>query len=90
MNEPAPEPAVPTEINEQGLVITLNRPDARNAINGAEVTGVLGAVARPDHDNASSVFEFQKPLVKKVFRSQDAKEGPRAFAEMRRRRRTAS
>jgi enoyl-CoA hydratase/carnithine racemase len=28
-------------------------------------------------------WEYQKPLMAKVFRSEDAKEGPRAFAEKR-------
>lgn len=36
------------------------------------------------------LFEFQKPLIKKVFRSNDAKEGPRAFAEKRPARWTSS
>lgn len=45
------EPAVLTEQRDRVLVITLNRPDAMNAINGALSTGLVDAVARLDGDD---------------------------------------
>jgi enoyl-CoA hydratase len=47
--------AVLTETHERVMVITLNRPDARNAINGAVVAGLLEAFDRLDNDAALSV-----------------------------------
>lgn len=45
-----PEPAVLTERRDRVLLITLNRPDAMNAINGALSTGLVEAVAELDGD----------------------------------------
>ena len=44
------EPAVLTERRDRVLLITLNRPDAMNAINGALSTGLVEAVAELDGD----------------------------------------
>ena len=49
------EPAVLTEQRGRVLLITLNRPDAMNAINSALGTGVVDAVARLDSDEGLSV-----------------------------------
>lgn len=46
MNET--EQAVLTERREQVLVITINRPDQRNAVNGAVAEGIAGAVDELD------------------------------------------
>src|SRR6266496_2234258 len=40
-----------TERREQVLVITLNRPDARNAVNAALAEGVAGALDTLDGDD---------------------------------------
>ena len=45
------EPAVLTERRGRVLLITLNRPDAMNAINGALSTGLVEAVAELDGDS---------------------------------------
>jgi enoyl-CoA hydratase len=45
------EPAVLTERRDGVLVITLNRPDARNAINGAVAEGVAHALDELDSDD---------------------------------------
>jgi enoyl-CoA hydratase len=44
-----------TETKGRVLVITLNRPDARNAINGELAVGVLEALARLDADDELAV-----------------------------------
>lgn len=44
------EPAVLTEQRDRVLVITLNRPDARNAINGALSSGLVEAIEQLDGD----------------------------------------
>jgi enoyl-CoA hydratase len=49
------EQAVLTEPRGRVLLITLNRPDAMNAINSALGTGVVDAVARLDADDGLSV-----------------------------------
>jgi enoyl-CoA hydratase len=46
----------------------------------ASKTLVRAAAQGNDED---SLWEMQKPLAKKVFSSNDAKEGPKAFAEKR-------
>ena len=45
-----PEPAVLTERRGRVLLITLNRPDAMNSINGALSAGLVDAVAELDGD----------------------------------------
>lgn len=45
------EAAVLTEQRDRVLVITLNRPDAMNAINGALSTGLVEAIAQLDGDD---------------------------------------
>jgi enoyl-CoA hydratase len=47
--------AVLTEARGAVLVITLNRPDARNAVNGAMAQALAGALERLDADDALSV-----------------------------------
>ena len=44
------EPAVLTEKRDRVLLITLNRPDAMNAINGALSSGLVAAVEQLDRD----------------------------------------
>ncbi len=51
----ATEPAVLTERRDNVLVITLNRPDARNAVNQALAEGVGAALDELDDDDALSV-----------------------------------
>ena len=48
---PADEPAVLTERRGRVLLITLNRPDAMNAINGALSSGLVAAVEELDTDD---------------------------------------
>lgn len=55
MSEPAEQPMVLTEVRDRVLVITLNRPDARNALNGAVVAGLLEAFGLLDDDDALTV-----------------------------------
>ncbi len=50
MSETAIEPAVLTERRGNILLITLNRPDARNAVNAALADGVAGALDELDGD----------------------------------------
>jgi len=45
------EPAVLTDRRDRVLVITLNRPEAMNAINGALSTGLVEAVEQLDSDD---------------------------------------
>ena len=49
------EPAVLTEDRGRVLVITLNRPDARNAVNGALAEGIAAAMDELDADDSLSV-----------------------------------
>jgi enoyl-CoA hydratase len=49
------EPAVSTERRERILMITINRPDQRNAINAAVAQGIAGALDQLDVDTALSV-----------------------------------
>lgn len=51
----AEEPAVLTERRDDVLVITLNRPDARNAVNGALAQGVADGLDELDGDDALRV-----------------------------------
>ncbi len=50
MSDTAAEPAVLTEQRGRVLLITLNRPDAMNAINGALSAGLVAAVEQLDGD----------------------------------------
>jgi enoyl-CoA hydratase len=52
---PAAAPAVVTERRESVLLITLNRPEVRNAVNGAVAEGLAGALDELDADDALSV-----------------------------------
>ena len=45
-----PEPAVLTERRDRILIITLNRPDQRNAVNAAVAQGVAAALDELDGD----------------------------------------
>lgn len=49
MTEPAP-PAVLTELRDHVLVVTLNRPEARNAVNSELTQGLGDALERADND----------------------------------------
>jgi enoyl-CoA hydratase len=49
------EPAVLTERRERVLVITLNRPDQRNAVNQAVAEGIAAAMEELDGDGELSV-----------------------------------
>lgn len=49
------EPAVLTERRVRILVITINRPDQRNAVNAAVAQGIAGALDQLDDDDALSV-----------------------------------
>jgi enoyl-CoA hydratase/carnithine racemase len=48
--EAQPEPAALTERRGSVMVITINRPEARNAVNGAVSTAVGDALAQAQHD----------------------------------------
>ena len=48
-------PAVVTERRESVLLITLNRPEVRNAVNGAVAEGLAGALDELDADDGLSV-----------------------------------
>lgn len=67
------EQAVLTERRGRVLLITLNRPDARNAVNAA-----LALTGDPD-----DAWVKQGEIVGPVFVSEDAREGATAFAEKR-------
>ncbi len=49
------EPVVLTEAQGPVLVITLNRPEARNSVNRAMAEAIAGALDRLDEDDAMSV-----------------------------------
>ena len=51
----ADEPAVLTDRRERVLVITINRPDQRNAVNAAVATGIAAALDELDGDAELSV-----------------------------------
>lgn len=48
---PTPAPAVLTEVRGRVLLITLNRPEAMNAINSDLAQGLLAAIAQLDGDD---------------------------------------
>ncbi len=49
------EPAILTERRDRVLVITINRPDQRNAVNAAVATGMAGALDELDADADLSI-----------------------------------
>jgi enoyl-CoA hydratase len=49
------QPAVLTETRDRVLVITINRPDQRNAVNRAVAEGMAGALDQLDADSGLSV-----------------------------------
>ena len=49
------EPAILTERRERVLMITINRPDQRNAVNAAVAQGIAAALDQLDDDDALSV-----------------------------------
>lgn len=55
MTQSAATDEVLVEARDNVLVITINRPDARNAVNGAVATGVAAALDRLDGDSGLSV-----------------------------------
>jgi enoyl-CoA hydratase len=54
-DEQAVAPAVLSERRENVLLITLNRPEVRNAVNGALAEGLAGALDELDRDDGLSV-----------------------------------
>jgi enoyl-CoA hydratase len=54
-SQSASEPAVLTERRERILIITINRPEAKNAVNAAVSNGLAAAVDQLDDDPALSV-----------------------------------
>ena len=50
MSEPVPEPVL-TEVSDGVAVITINRPEARNAVNGAVARGLAAALDELDAAN---------------------------------------
>jgi enoyl-CoA hydratase len=54
-DEPAAAPAVLTERRGSVLLITLNRPEVRNAVNAALAEGLAGALEQLDGDDGLSV-----------------------------------
>jgi enoyl-CoA hydratase len=50
-----PEPAVLTEVRDGVLLVTLNRPEQRNAVNRAVAEGIAAALDRLDEDGALRV-----------------------------------
>jgi enoyl-CoA hydratase/carnithine racemase len=78
------ESAVHTEVRGRVLVITLNRPEAprgteRPLAIAASKQVLRSAPGRPEEE----LWQLQRPLIKTVFRSDDAREGSRAFAQKR-------
>ncbi len=55
MNEPTTAPAVLTEPRDRVLLITINRPDQRNAVNAAVAEGIASALDDLDSDQSLSV-----------------------------------
>src|SRR5919108_1282672 len=55
MTDSTAAPAVLSERRDNVLVITLNRPEARNAVNGAVAAGVAAAMDELDGDDELSV-----------------------------------
>lgn len=55
MSEEATEPVVLTEQRDRILIITINRPAAKNAVNAAVSTGLAAAVDQLDDDPGLSV-----------------------------------
>lgn len=49
------EPAVLTERGGRILLITINRPEQRNAVNAAVATGIASALDELDGDNGLSL-----------------------------------
>jgi len=49
------EPAVLTERRERILVLTINRPDQRNAVNAAVANGIAAAMDELDGDDGLSL-----------------------------------
>ncbi len=53
--------AVLTEISDGVAVITINRPEARNAVNGAVAAGIAAAVDEADASSEVSVLVLTGP-----------------------------
>lgn len=64
-----------------GHAVDLAERIAGNAPLAIAATKTL--MAQANHLSESEFWELQRPLIRAVFRSGDAKEGPRAFAEKR-------
>ena len=54
-NEEAGEPEVLVEQRDRILIITINRPKAKNAVNAAVANGLAAAVDRRDNEPGLSV-----------------------------------
>src|ERR1700755_3004855 len=55
MTDGGAEPAVLTEHRDRVLLVTLNRPDQRNAINAAVANGIAAALDELDADGGLSI-----------------------------------
>jgi enoyl-CoA hydratase len=88
------DPITADVAHEHGLVTHVTEPggalDAaielaqRIAANAPLALAATKRLIRETQGRTEEEFvEFQKPFIKEVFRSEDAKEGPRAFAEKR-------
>jgi enoyl-CoA hydratase len=82
------------EAHAYGLVTRVTEPGtalgeapslaARIAANAASAPAASTRLIRETQGRTEAEFvELQRPFIKEVFRSDDAKEGPRAFAEKR-------
>jgi enoyl-CoA hydratase/carnithine racemase len=96
--ENKPVSSVLSEFAHGVAVITINRPEARNAVNLEVANGIAAAIAANgplavratkqimamaiDYASADA-FAAQREFVAPVFTSADAQEGARAFAEKR-------
>ena len=69
------------------LIVTINRPDQRNAVNGPVSAGIARASKAVATDSAdwplAEGFQRQRAYLEPVFGSQDATEGVTAFRERR-------
>jgi enoyl-CoA hydratase len=88
------EPITAEQAFEYGLVTRLAEPGAavdvalelaeRIAKNAPLSVAASKQILRETQGRTEAEFwEFQAPITREVFRSDDAKEGPRAFAEKR-------
>jgi enoyl-CoA hydratase len=75
VNEIVPEDELLDRARDWARRITANAPLAVQATKESVIRGLSGSL--------SEAYEIENDLARKVFQSEDAKEGPRAFAEKR-------